>query len=157
VKDCEEELRWYEKRWEEDVGRLRKEMEELKRLLEEQTEEVLALKRERSRWQERETELSSQIETLSRALRRAQNRSPLGEGFFRYLSKELALWDQALLQEAQKLTGERLLEWMGERWRERKEALNLLLVGEEPDWKRLRTGLLLEWALLGWLEGLEDG
>jgi hypothetical protein len=33
VKDCEEELRWYEKRWEEDVGRLRKEMEELKRLL----------------------------------------------------------------------------------------------------------------------------
>ena len=77
--------------------------------------------------------------------------------FFRHLSKELALWDQALLQEVQKLTGERLLEWMGERWRERKEALNLLLVGEEPDWKRLRTGLLLEWALLGWLEGLEDG
>lgn len=157
MKDCEEELRWYEKRWEEDVGRLRKEMEELKRLLEEQSEEALALKRERSRWQQRETELISQIEDLRRTLRRAQNRSPLGEGFFRYLSKELALWDQALLQEAQKLTGERLLEWMGERWRERKEALNLLLVGEEPDWKRLRTGLLLEWALLGWLEGLEDG
>ena len=157
MKDCEEELRWYEKRWEEDVGRLRKEMEELKRLLEEQSEEALALKRERSRWRERESELSSQIETLSRALQQAQGRSPLGEVFFRHLSKELALWDQALLQEAQKLTGERLLEWMGERWRERKEALNLLLVGEEPDWERLRTGLLLEWALLAWLEGLEDG
>lgn len=157
MKDCEEQLRWYEKRWEEDVGRLRKEMEELKRLLEEQSEEALALRRERSRWRERESELSSQIEALRKALRQAQDRSPLGEGFFRYLAKELALWDQALLQEAQKLTTGRLLEWMGERWREREEALNLLLVGEGPDWKRLRTGLLLEWALWAWLEGLEDG
>jgi septal ring factor EnvC (AmiA/AmiB activator) len=157
VKDCEELLRWYEKRWEEDVLRLKKDKAELQRLLDEQTEEVLDLKRERSQWQERESELISQIEDLRRTLRQAQNRSPLGEGFFRHLSKELALWDQALLQEARQIRGEALLIWLEARWRERKEAIALLQEAKEPNWKRLRTGLLLEWALLAWLEGLEDG
>ncbi|MDW8481597.1 MAG: hypothetical protein RML14_06910 [Meiothermus sp.] len=47
--------------------------------------------------------------------------------------------------------------WLSDLWEERREALSRALEGQPIDWRRLRTGLVLEWALLAWLEGVQDG
>lgn len=174
---CEEELRWYEQQWEEDRRRWEDEKRGLQQRLDEQAEEILALKKQLA---DRESAairaLEEQLEDLRRrlkeeedtrkgyqeALRRAEaklealSHPPLGDTFFRYLGKSIDLWDQQLLEEASRLQGNGVGSWLKRLWKEREEALSQVLSGGQPDWRRVRTGLVLEWALLAWLEGVRD-
>lgn len=43
---CEERMRWYEQQWQEDWHRWEKEKKELQQRLDEQAEEILALKKQ---------------------------------------------------------------------------------------------------------------
>ncbi len=148
-RECREALREYERRWMEDWHRWNREREELQRALEEHAERILGLQKDLAA---KETELSrlrSEVAELRSRLRRPS----LGEGFFRRLEAHLDLLDGALLREARGWTAlevEKVLYDLGE---ERKAVLEGLLSGETPDWRRLWTGLLLEWALWAWLEG----
>lgn len=169
--DCKEALAWYERQWEKDRRRWEEEKRALVERLEEQAAEILRLK---SGLGEREAQLSRELqgrleacerrleeeraarEGCERALERLA-RPVLGEGFFRYLAQALELWDQALLEEARKLDGNGVEAWLRAIWAERAEALSGALAGQAPDWRRVRTGLVLEWALLAWLEGIRDG
>jgi hypothetical protein len=117
------------------------------RLLEEQAQEILDLKRRLSLLQEK-------LRRCQEALERPSPQAPpLGEAFFQKMAQALALWDQTLLEEARGLEGTGVREWLKTLWQEREEALGR--VGE-ADWRRLYTGLVLEWALLAWLEGVRD-
>ncbi|WP_245606080.1 hypothetical protein [Thermus amyloliquefaciens] len=122
----------------------------------EQSKEILQLKRQLEI-------LSQQCEEHKQALQQAQkqlevlSRPALNEGFFRHLAQALELWDQALIEEARELGGRRLEPWLKAIWEEREAALSRALAGEIPDWRRVRTSLVLEWALLTWLEGIRDG
>lgn len=68
----------------------------------------------------------------------------------------MALWDQVLVQEASTVSVTSLPTWLDALWQERREALAQALAGEAVDWRRVHTGLVLEWALLAWLEGIRD-
>lgn len=176
--DCEEELRWYEQAWKKDKQRWEEEKRTLEGRLKEQAAEILELKSSlgkqesqvREKFQSlleacerRLEEQRSARESCERALEQIKrqletlSRPALGEGFFRYLAQALELWDQVLIEEARKLSGSRLEPWLKAIWAEREEALSRALGGETPDWRRVRTGLVLEWALLTWLEGVRDG
>ncbi|MER3481004.1 MAG: hypothetical protein C4327_11155 [Meiothermus sp.] len=136
--DCQEALKWYELRWAEDRRRWEEEKRALEKRLEEQTEEIL--------------DLRSQLGKLQRL-----SSPPLGEGFFRYLAQALEQWDQVLVEQARQLDGGGIEPWLRAIWRQREAALSQMLAGEAPDWRQVRTGLVLEWALLTWLEGVRDG
>ncbi|GAA6760949.1 hypothetical protein [Thermus oshimai] len=174
---CEERLRWYEQRWEEDWRRWEKEKKALQQRLDEQTEEILALKKQLAGRESVVTRtLEEQIEDLRRRLEEEENarkdcqealrqtesklkdlsHRPLGESFFRYLEKSIDLWDQKLLEEVRHLQAVSIGPWLKTLWREREEALSRVLLGGQADWRRLRTALVLEWALLAWLEGAQD-
>ncbi len=150
--ECREALREYERRWMEDWQRWNREREELQSLLDEHAERILALQKAIAA---KETQLS-RLRSEMAELRSRLGRPLLGEGFFRRLEASLNLLDEALLQEARGWTAlevEKVLHGLRE---ERKAALESLLSGGTPDWRRLWTGLLLEWALWAWLEG-QDG
>lgn len=176
--DREEALKWYEQKWEEDYRRWEEEKRVLEKRLEEQAVEILALKRGIVAQESQAIRtLESQVEELKRrleeertargrceeALQRVKrqlevtSRPPLSEGFFSYLAQAVELWDLALIEEARKLSGNSLEPWLKGIWKEREEALFEGLGGEAPDWRRVRTGLVLEWALLTWLEGIRGG
>lgn len=123
------------------------------RTLESQVEEL------KRRLEEERTAHGRCEEALQRVKRQLEvaSRPPLSEGFFRYLAQALELWDRTLIEEARKLGGSRLEPWLKAIWAEREEALSRALAGEAPDWRRVRTGLVLEWALLTWLEGVQGG
>lgn len=169
--NCEEALKWYEQKWKEDKRRWEEEKRTLEERLEEQAAEILKLKsrlgkqesQASEKFQSRLEEQRAARERCERALEQIKrqletlSRPALGEGFFRHLAQALELWDRALIEEARKLSGSRLEPWLRAIWREREEALSQALGGETPDWRRVRTGLVLEWALLTWLEGVRDG
>ncbi len=161
--DCKEALRWYEQRWEEDRQRWIEEKKKLEKRLEEQAEEILKLKNQLEACKgcpEKQKVARERCENdLDQAKKQLQNlsRPVLGEGFFRYLAQATELWDQVLIREARELRGTGLEPWLKGIWREREEALSRALAGETPDWRRIRTGLVLEWALLTWLEGIRGG
>lgn len=176
--DCKETIRWYERKWEEDRQRWEEEKKALERRLDEQAAEILTLK-EKLRAQESQTinTLMSQIKERNRHLeeeKRAHSqckeayqrlkeqleiasRPALDEGFFRYLAQELELWDRALIEEARLLNRHGIEPWLKALWKEREDALSQALASKVIDWRRVRTGLVLEWALLTWLEGVRDG
>jgi hypothetical protein len=168
----DETLRWYEQRWEADHRRWEEERRNLEERLAEQAEELLSLRRKVAE-QERRVNLDEDLEDLRRHWneeRRARKeceglvlelkaalRPPLGEGFFRELARALELWDEVLIEEARQLEAGELKSWFKAIWSEREGALAQALSGGVPDWRRIRTGLVLEWALLTWLEGMRDG
>lgn len=174
---CEERMRWYEQQWQEDWHRWEKEKKELQQRLDEQAEEILALKKQLA---DRESgairALEEQIKDLKERLKeeekvrkdcqealwqtesklKALSHPPLGGGFFRYLEKSIDLWDQKLLEEVRHLQAVSIGPWLKTLWREREEAISRVLLGGHVDWRRVRTALVLEWALLAWLEGAQD-
>ncbi len=173
-----EEVRWYEQRWLEDRRRWEEEQRSLQQRLEEQAAEILELKRRVAECADEKLEkLQRQVDELQQRLKEEQAahkqcakaleqakqqlatlaRPPLGEGFFRYLGQNIGLWDQALMEEARKLEGWGIEQWLRAIWEEREGALSQVFAGEITDWQRVRTGLVLEWALLTWLEGVRDG
>lgn len=173
-----DEVRWYEKQWLEDRGRWEEEKRSLQQRLEEQAAEILELKRKAAECADEKVEkLQRQVDELQQRLKEEQAahkqcakaleqakqqlaalaRPPLGEGFFRYLGQHIELWDQALVEEARKLEGPGIERWLRAIWAEREGALSQVFAGETADWQRVRTGLVLEWALLTWLEGVRDG
>lgn len=176
--DCKETIRWYERKWEEDRQRWEEKKKALEKGLEEQAAEILILK-EKLKEQESQTikTLVSQIEVYNRLLEeertahsqckeayqrlKAQleitSRPALGEGFFRYLARELELWDRALIEESRLLNRHGIEPWLSALWKERKDAFSQALASKVIDWRRVRTGMVLEWALLTWLEGVRDG
>lgn len=143
--DYKEALKRYEQRWEEDLRRWKEEKRALEKRLEEQTEEILDLRSQLGKLQSQQ------------ALRERLSSPPLGEGFFRYLAQALEQWDQVLVEQARQLDGGGIEPWLRAIWRQREAALSQILAGEAPDWRQVRTGLVLEWALLTWLEGVRDG
>jgi chromosome segregation ATPase len=176
--DCQERLKWFEQHWKEDRRRWEEEKGRLEERLKAQSREIVELRRKLTEQEHtlreeyrRKTEtlqrtVEEQQEALhrcERALQKANNRleglsqPPLGEGFFRYLAQALEIWDQTLVEQARELQGNELEHWIEAVWEERKEALSRALGGKKPDWRRIRTGLVLEWALLAWLEGVRDG
>lgn len=169
--DREEALKWYEQKWKEDKRRWEEEKRTLEERLEEQAAEILKLKSRLGKQESQASEkFQSRLEEQRAARERCEHalqqikrqletlsRPALSEGFFRYLAQALELWDRTLIEEARKLSGSRLEPWLRAIWREREEALSRALGGETPDWRRVRTGLVLEWALLTWLEGVRDG
>jgi len=156
--DCKE----LERLWQKDKERWEEEKARMTRLLEEQEQEILDLKRKLSLLGTED--LRKQLSLLQEKLRRCQEAlerpspqaPPLGEVFFQKMAQALALWDQTLLEEARGLEGAGVREWLKALWREREEALGRALEGGEADWRRLYTGLVLEWAFLAWLEGVRD-
>ncbi len=183
TEECRKHLRWYERRWQEDWARWQAEKAALEErlqalediLYEERHRLAAALNEQRAQY---ETQLSRKDEDLRRlrqqldacteALSRLQttlertSRAPLGEGFFQRLARDIALWDQTLLQEAQRLSGQELRPFLQGLWSRRSRFLAGVLEGQDVDWKELWTGLVLEWALWAWLEGqgtepLENG
>lgn len=173
--ECRELLRWYERQWMEDRERWRGE----KTRLEDQVEALAErLKHER---ESREGEIArvrahyeDQIrkrDELARKAREERERCardleealarlkvaqhpPLGEGFFRRLAQEQSLWDQVLLGRAQSLAGiQDWVRWLGEEWSWRSQAVQEASAGQPIDWRRLWTGMVLEWGLWAWLEG----
>lgn len=176
--DREEALRWYKRQWEEDHHRWEEEKRTLEGRLEEQAAEILELKSRLGKQESQASEkFQSQLKACEHRLEEQQaarerceraleqikrqletlSRPALDEGFFRYLAQALELWDRTLIEEARKLSGNRLEPWLKAIWAEREEALSRALDGETPDWRRVRTGLVLEWALLTWLEGVQGG
>lgn len=154
--ECKEALRFYEQRWLEDWELWQKERRELLEAVQRLLEEAQDLKRVLA---QREAELSGlrlRLEERERALARAKaflRRPLLGEGFFRRLEAHLDLLDETLLQEAREWTVQEVGRTLGALEEERRAALKSLFSGGAPDWRRLWTGLLLEWALWAWLEG----
>lgn len=176
--NCEEALKWYEQRWQEDHRRWQAEKSLLKKRLEEQDTEILTLRKtiaelerqaaERiegqiTEFKQRLQEERAAHEQCQKALQQVrrqldlESRPPLNEGFFRYMAQALELWDQVLIDEARKLEKTGIESWLKAVWNERAVALAQTLGGEPPHWPRIRTGLVLEWALLNWLEGMRDG
>ncbi|RMH58728.1 MAG: hypothetical protein D6684_00485 [Deinococcus-Thermus bacterium] len=183
--DCSEIQKQFEQKWLEDKRRWEEEKRELKELLEKKDEEITKLKRElteqgnqiREQCRRELEALRATLEGMREAhsgceqtLLHTQNQlgqtqkrlealsqPPLGEGFFRYLGEQIKLWDQTLIEEASQLHGNKLESWFKAIWAEREETLSQALGGAAVDWRRVRTGLVLEWALLAWLEGVRDG
>ncbi|BDG17707.1 DUF713 domain-containing protein [Thermus brockianus] len=183
--DCGELRKQFEQKWLEDKRRWEEEKRELKELLEKKDEEITKLKRElteqgnqiREQCRRELEALRADLEGMRQAHRRCEqtllqtqnqlehtqkrletlSQPPLGEGFFRYLRKHIELWDQTLIEEISQLHRENLESWFKETWAEREKALSQVLSAEVVDWRRVRTGLVLEWALLAWLEGMCDG
>lgn len=155
-RECREDLQEYEERWmndwerwQEDIQKLSEEVWDLKRVLAQREAELSRLRLEA---EERERKIA-RLQRDMDALRALLRRPPLGEGFFHRLEAHLNLLDGSLLQEARGWTVQEVQRTLGALGEERKMALESLLSGEAPDWKRLWTGLLLEWALWAWLEG----
>lgn len=169
--DCEEALRWYERQWEEDHHRWEEEKKRLERRLDEQAEEIVSLKQAVAEQEQQAFRaLEERVRKLEQSLREEQeshrrckealdlaSRPVLGADFFHYLAQALEIWDQTLVEKARELQGNELEHWIEAVWEERKEALSRALGGKEPDWRRIHTGLVLEWAFLAWLEGVRDG
>ncbi|PZA07722.1 MULTISPECIES: hypothetical protein [unclassified Meiothermus] len=165
--DCKEALRWYERKWEEDRQRWEAEKKRLEQRLDEQAEEIVSLKQAVAEQEQQALRaLEERVRKLEQSLREEQeahrrckealnlaSRPVLGADFFHHLAQALELWDRTLIEEARKLGGSRLEPWLKAIWAEREVALSRALGGEAPDWRRVRTGLVLEWALLTWLEG----
>jgi len=88
-------------------------------------------------------------------LRRQLHTAPLSEGFFSKLHSPKLL-DVELLRTLEDQDRDGFWRRMRELGEERRSALANGLNGQTPrkgfDWKRLYTGLFLEWALLAWLE-----
>lgn len=141
--DPKEALRWYEQQWEADRRRWEEEKKRLEQRLEEQTAAIIRLQAEAAQ----EREARERYHELAA-------RPVLGAEFFHHLARSLELWDQALIEEAQQLKATSLEAWLRAAWKAREEALAEALMGGMPDWRRVRTGLVLEWALLAWLEGV---
>ena len=176
--ECRELLRWYEARWLEDRDRWQEEKNRLqarlealdKSLREERLSREAEIARIRSDYdallQQREEaarKAKEEREQCAKALEEALARlevaqhPPLGEGFFRRLAQEQSLWDQKLLEKARSLQDLDLARWMGEEWSWRSRALLEASKGHPIDWRRLWTGLVLEWGLWAWLEGQGSG
>lgn len=102
--------------------------------------------------------LKSVIEAERRradGLHRQLQAVPLSEGFFRKL-RSLELLDGDLLKTLEDQDRDGFCQRIRELSEERSSALANGLDGRVPrkgfDWKRLYTGLFLEWALLAWIE-----
>lgn len=175
---CKEALENFERLWLEDKRRWEREKGALLERLDEQAKEILELKYKlgkadsetRTRFQDQLElcqhglkELEAARAQCERALEQARrqletlSQPALGEGFFRHFAEAIELWDWKLIEEARQVGGTSLEPWLRAIWKEREEALSRVLSGETIDWCRVRTGLVLEWALLAWLEGIRDG
>jgi hypothetical protein len=139
-------VEFYEEQWKKDKEHWEGEKKKLEERLEQQSDAIRKLKGQLER-------VESERE-INKAL---LSRPPLGEGFFLHMAREIDLWDRVLLEEGRGLSGKGLKDWLVRLWEERREAIFQALGGQSIGWQRLRTGLVLEWGLLAWLEGARDG